>query len=146
MKTTKARKYMERIEKLDAMLENKIAEREFWQSKAMSITASMGGERVMSSGSQQKMADAIDKYIDLERENIDKIKQQRQEIIETIEQLNAIEYYVLYKLYVQYWTLSEIADAKHQSYSWATTMKGRALQSLQRLLNEREKNGKNKTC
>ena len=43
-------------------------ERQRWKSIALSITPNASGDRVQSSGSQQKMADAIHRYIDMDKE------------------------------------------------------------------------------
>ena len=137
-----AKKYLKQIHKLNLIIDNKVAEKQRWLDAAMSTTVSTEGERVKSSGSQQKMADAIDNYIDLGREVDAIIKQrarEREEIIATIEQLPPKEYDVLHKIYVQYMTFSEVADSCGNSYSWATTVHGRALKNLQKILDDRER-------
>lgn len=139
---SKASWYLGQIRKWDLLVKNKMIERQQWKEIAMGVSANMGGERVQSSGSQQKMADAINRYIDIEREideAIDKLVDARREVLATIEQLNATEYDVLHKLYVQGKDLQAVADDLGKSYGWAATMKGRALQSVQRILDKREK-------
>lgn len=136
-----AKEYMSQLEKLDAIIENKIREKERWQEIARGTGSSFSdAERVQSSGNPHKMQDAVIRYIGLENEierYIDKLVDTRQEIISTIEQLNATHYDVLHKIYVQRLSLKEIAAIKGQSYSWVTTMHGRALQNVQRILNKR---------
>ena len=134
------KKYLKQIRKLDLIIQNKVAEKQRWLDAAMSTTVSTEGERVKSSGSQQKMADAIDNYIDIGREVDEIIRQrakEREEIIATLEQLPAKD--VLHKIYVQYMTFSEVADSCGNSYSWATTVHGRALKNLQKILDDRER-------
>ena len=133
MKKHESQVYLERVEKLNAMIENKMAELEQWRGIALGITPQTAGDRVQSSGSQQKMADAIDRMVDLQaeiNEMIDKLIDIKQEIISTIEKLNATEYDVLHKRYIQGMTFDEIGLAKKKSKSWATTVHGRALQNL----------------
>lgn len=140
-KKNKAQEYLEQVDKLNAMIENKMAEAQQWRDVALGITTSTEGERVQSSGSQQKMADAIDRVVDLQTEingMIDRMINLKQEIIRSIEQLNATEYDVLHKRYIQGMTFDEIGAAKHKSKSWATTVHGRALQNLNKILDERE--------
>ena len=135
----KAQEYLEQVDKLNAMIENKMAEANQWQDVALGVTAHSEGDRVQSSGSQQKMADAVNRVIDLQADingMIDRLIDLKQEIIRTIEQLNATEYDVLHKRYIQGMTFDEIGAAKHKSTSWATTVHGRALQSLCRILAE----------
>lgn len=140
-KKNRAQEYLEQIPKLNAMIENKMAEQEQWRGVALGITARSEGERVQSSGSQQKMADALDRVVDLQAEInglIDRLVDQKNEIISTIEQLNATEYDVLHKRYIQGMTFDEVGAAKGKSKSWATTVHGRALQNLNKILEERE--------
>lgn len=137
----KAKDYLKQIEKLDTLIQNKLAEKARWKDVALGITTTTDGERVQSSGSQQKMADAINRCIDIERDIdsfIDRMVDLKSEIIQTIEQLNPTEYDVLHKRYIQNMTFDEIAETKRKSKSWATTVHGRALQSVQRILDDRE--------
>lgn len=153
MDTTKAKNYLNQVRKIDVLIENKIDEAAYWKAVAMGTTAVTEGERVQSSGSKQKMADAVVRYVDLESEinrEIDRLADKRREIVKTIEELPVIEYDILYKRYIEGRGLKEIAcdvsekedKAYNTAYSWCTTTHGKALVSLEKLLNERERNGK----
>ena len=105
--------FLQQLKKLDKMIENKLIEREQWNSIALGTTSHSDGERVQSSGSQQKMADAIGRYIDIESEIdrcIDKLIATKQDVINVIEQLNTTEYDLLHVVYVQYLTLEDFAE------------------------------------
>lgn len=133
--------YLKQLEKLDAIIENKQIEKAQLIDIALSITGHSDGERVQSSGSKQRMADAVIEYSDIDREIEQEIlaaKRARRDIIKTIEQLSAKEYDLLHKIYIQRMTFKEVAAAKGKSTSWATTVHGRALQSLQKILDQRE--------
>ena len=133
--------FIKQLEKLDLMIENKLAEKARWKEIAFGTSAKMDGEKVQSSGSQQKMADAVCKYVDIEKEideQIDKLIDTKKDVISVIEQLNAIEYDLLHKIYVQYIKLYEIPDIYGKSYSWATTVHGRALKKVQAILDQRK--------
>ena len=137
----KAKEFLRQLKKLDKMIENKLIEKEQWKAIATGTTAQIGGERVQTSGSQQRMADAVDKYIDIEKdidEFIDKLIYAKKDVFEVIEKLNATEYDILHKVYVQFRTLDDVADVYGKTYSWATTVHGRALKKVQRILDERE--------
>ena len=139
-KKNKAQEYLEQIPKLNAMIENKMAEVTQWRGIALGITSNSEGERVQSSGSKQKMADAVDRVVDLQAEInalIDRMIDTKQDIIRTIELLNATEYDVLHKRYIQGMAFDEIGAAKGKSKSWATTVHGRALQNLNKIRDER---------
>lgn len=134
-------RYLLQIYKLDRIIENKLAEAAQWKAIATNTTQQMGGERVQSSGSQQRMADAMNRYIDIQREideHIDRMIETKREIISTIEQLDALEYDVLHKVYVQGKSLQDVADMLDRSYSRITTIHGNALSNLRRILEARK--------
>ena len=113
---------------------------EQWKAIATGTTAQLGGERVQTSSSQQKMADSVCRYIDIESEinkSIDKLIDTKRDIIGVIEQLKLVEYDILHKHYVQYLTLYEIAELYGKTYSWITSVHGRALNNVQKILDER---------
>ena len=128
-------KYLRQIEKYNRLIENKGIEREQLRSIAYGITAKSDGERVQSSGNQQKMATAIERMVDLERQIIS-FEAAKAEIIGTIEQLEAIEYDVLHKVYVQGYELKEIDLGR--SYSWVKGVHRKAVSHVQRILDDRE--------
>lgn len=136
-----ASSFLKRIYKLEKIVENKLVEREQWKAIATHTTSVMGGERVQSSGNQQKMAEAVNRFVDLDREideHIDRLIDYKREVSEVIEQLNATEYDLLHKRYFQQMTFDEVGAAMGKSKSWATTVHGRALQNVQAILDRRE--------
>lgn len=136
----KAKEFLSQLEKLDRLIENKLIEKEQWKSIATGTTAKMGSEKVQSSGSQQKMADAVVKYVELETEIdqcIDRLIDTKKDVIAVIEQLHSTEYDVLHMVYVQHLTFFDVAEKYKMSYSWATTIHGRALKDVQRILDAR---------
>ncbi len=136
-----AKKFLNQLKKLDKLIENKLIEKNQWKTISTGTTANMCGERVQTSGSKSKMADAVVKYVDLEREineRIDALVDERKNVISVIEQLNTVEYDLLHKMYVQYYTLYEIASMYKKTYSWATSIHGRALKNVQKILDERQ--------
>lgn len=141
-KKSKAQVFLEQVEMIDTIIKNKLIEQQQWKDIALGITANMGSERVQSSGSKSKMADAIEKCVDMEREIdnlIDKLIDTKKEVIQTIEQLNSpTEYNVLHMRYIQFVDLQGIADHYHKEYGWATTTHGRAIASVQRILDEKD--------
>lgn len=135
----RAKKYLEQIRKLDIMIQNKMSESKRWMDMAHSVTVSSDGEKVQSSGNHNKMADAICKYVDLEAE-INRLIDERCDIIQTIEHLETVEYDVLYKIYVQYLKLDEVAAIYEKSYSWVTSVHGRALENVRKLVEAEKDN------
>lgn len=143
-KKSEAQIYLEQVEKLDTRITNKLIEQRQWHDIALGITASMEGARVQSGGAKSKMADAIDRCVDMEAEIdslVDILVAKKKEVIQTIEQLDSpTEYNVLHLRYIQFKTLQEIADRYGYEYGWATTTHGRALKSLQEILYKNKEN------
>lgn len=138
-----AKDYLLQIQKLDRLIENKLMEVAHWKAVATGTTVCSEGDRVQSSGSKQKMADAICRYMQMEDEinnAIDRLVGIKQEIIETIERLPINEYDLLHKIYVQGMEIYEAAVEMDKSYRWATSVHGRALANVQKILNERKSN------
>ena len=141
----KAKDFMCQLKKIDCMIENKLAEKQQWKSIATGTTAQMGGERVQTSSSKQKMADAVGRYTDIEREVdmcIDRLVDTKKDVISVIEKLELMEYDILHKHYVQYITLGEIGSSYGKSKGWAASVNGRALKNVQKILDEREEREK----
>lgn len=135
-----AKEFLKQPEKLDLRIKNKLIEKQQWRDIALGITANMDGERVQSSGKKSKMADAIEKCVDMEAEIdslIDDLIDTKKKVIQTIEQLDSpTEYNVLHLRYIQFKSLQEIADHYGRDYGWATTTHGRALKNVQDILSK----------
>jgi RNase H-fold protein (predicted Holliday junction resolvase) len=139
-----AKWFLSQVKKLDLQIKNKLIEKQQWKDIALGITANMDGERVQSSGGKSKMADAIEKCVDMEAEIdslVDKLIDTKKEVIQTIEQLeNPYDYDLLHKKYIQFMTFEQIAEYYGREYTTITTAHGRALKNVQALL-ERKKDG-----
>ena len=136
-----AKEFLLTIKKMDKLIENKLAEVLRWKEIANNTSVNMSGERVQSSGNNDSIANAICTYMDLEREitrNIDVLISKKKDVISVIEQLGATQYDVLHKIYVQNYTLQDVASLYQRDYGWATTTHGRALKNVQNILNKRE--------
>jgi DNA-directed RNA polymerase specialized sigma24 family protein len=142
-KKSKAQVFLERVEMVDTIIENKLIEQRQWKELALSITANMDGEKVKSSGSQSKMADAVIKCIAMEdeiSETVDRLIKEKQKTVQTIEKLySPTEYKILHMRYIQYISLTDIADKLNREYTWVTTTHGRALKHLQSILEKEKK-------
>jgi DNA-directed RNA polymerase specialized sigma24 family protein len=117
------------------MIKNKMRDHARWVEIAEGLGGAALGERVQSSRNLHKGADAIGNYIDLERE-IESLHSERQRIIQTIERLPAEEYDLIYKLYVEDYSMKEIAYSKKKSYDWVKFRKQSALRHLQGILSK----------
>lgn len=139
-KNPEAYKFLERPEKLKAIIANKQAEVEQLRGIAESTVSYSEGERVQSSGGKSKMADAVGRLVDMERA-IDELKAKLCDVVAEIgaiiERLNVDRYDVLHKKYILGMSFDEIALARDRSKSSITTTHGRALEDVQRILTER---------
>ena len=160
MKRTK--RFLEQISEIDTKIKNKLIEIEQW--KEIALCCSSGGtsvlvkvkgktelhnmEKVQSSPNPQKMADAVCEYVTIEQSEIqlqiEKLKEAKKDVLEVIEQLNTTEYDVLHKVYVQHLTFYDVADIMKKSYSWVTTVHGRALKNVKTILDERDQRKEDK--
>lgn len=134
------KEFLKQPERLDLRIKNKLIEKQQWKEIALGITANMDGERVQSTGAKSKMAEAVIKCVDMEAEIdslVDELIDTKKEVIQTIERLDsATEYNVLHMRYIQYLSLQDIADHYNRDYGWVTTTHGRALKSVQNILDE----------
>ena len=130
--------FLERVEMIDAIVPNKLIERQQWHDLALSITAQMDGERVQSSGTKSKMADAVERCHDMEGEILDAVEKliaEKQKVVSLLEKLESpIEYKILHMRYIQYIELKNIASMLKMEYTNVTTIHGRAKKSVRRLL------------
>ena len=135
---SEAQVYLEQVEKLDAIIKNKLIEKQQWREIALGITANMEGERVQASGTKNKMADAVAKCVDIESEIdglIDKLIDIKKEVTQTIEKLESpSEYRLLHMRYIQFIPLKDIAERWNTEYTNVTTAHGRALKNVQEIM------------
>lgn len=139
----KAQEYLGQLEAIEIRIQNIKFDILQLKDLALSITPAYEGERVQASGNLQRTASAVDRWVDKEREMneaIDRLVDLKLEIAGTIEHLKKPkESGVLHMLYIQKKSFKEIAAAYDKSVSWATSIHGRALQSLQKELDARER-------
>ena len=131
----RAETYLERIKKINLLIMNKKREHARWVDAAEGLGGVASGDRVQASRNLHRGADAIGNYIDLERE-IKALESEKQNIIRTIEQLPGVEYDILHKLYIQEYSMKEIAYQYKKSYDWVKLKKRHALRLLQAVLDE----------
>lgn len=89
------------------------------------------------SGHSDKVGNSVSEYIDNEKKlqkMLVDLMLKRKSIIDKIEQLQADEYDVLYKIYVQDMKVYEVAAVLDRSYSGITHIKRNAIKNLQKIL------------
>jgi DNA-directed RNA polymerase specialized sigma subunit len=129
--------FLQRVGKYEIIIQNKLIEIQQWKALAESTTAILIPDKVQSSSSQQKMAEAVEKYIEIENEindYIDRLYDAKRDVLSKIEQLKPTEYDVLHKVYIQFKSFQEVADDYDRSKSWVSKEHQKAIESLERLL------------
>lgn len=138
-----ARTYLERVGKLNKLIENKLKEKEQWRAIAEGTSVSSMGERVQTSVSLHKMENAAIRIVEIEKEidqMIDRYIDTKQDIIRTIEMVeDASLYDILHKKYIDGIPLTEVAIIC--GWSWESTKRKhkKALRIVQEILNGRVK-------
>ena len=102
----------------------------------------MEGSRVSASGSKSRMADAVDRLVDIEAEVdalVDRLIGIKKEVISTIEKVdNPTWYNILHMRYIQYISLQDIADHYGKDYDWAKANMRKARDVVQRIREQEE--------
>jgi DNA-directed RNA polymerase specialized sigma subunit len=145
-----AKKYLLQYQKYKTMIEDTVYRKEEWEAIATSTTAQLT-EKVHTSSNGDKLTNAVIKIIEIKEEMAEcivELKKKQNEIIGVIEQLEAKEYDLIHKVYVQNKTLKEYKHMKRISYSSVTTTHGKALNNVLKILermknNEQSRNKKN---
>ena len=108
----KAKEFLKRVSKLDAIIQNKIIEKQQWEAVATSTTIQPSDSKVQSSGNKQKMESAVIRLVEIEAELdaiINEYVDVKMNVVRTIEQLPTAEYDLLHKVYIQGKDLAEAA-------------------------------------
>lgn len=136
--TTKS--YLEQIERLDRMIQNKLSEIEQLKHIATSITIAPKEVNVQISSDKDRMGSAVAKLIDLENETdrlVDEYIDKRKRIIEQIDSIKDTNmYHVLSERYISRKDLSVIAVEMGYSFKQICRIHGNALLEFERIYGE----------
>ena len=131
-----AKEYLLQIIYIDSRIEANKEKVQRLKESAEGTTSNLSPNKVQTSTSKQKMADAVISYADLEKV-INADMEKIMEIINTIGKLNPYESTVLYKRYVEDKSLWVISREVKKSYSWATKVHSAGIKNIQKILNEK---------
>lgn len=133
-----AKAYLSQVRKYDRLINNKLETIASLRSLVTSVTIELKSDVVQSSGTKDKMANTIDRIVDLEREidaDIDQLVNLKREIMSVIDKVeDPILIDILYKRYFRYEKWEEIAIEMNYSYRQVTRLHGQALQEVRRIL------------
>lgn len=127
--TTK--QYLNQIDRANKTINNKLSEVYQLKQIVCSISVSVSDDRVQSSGSKDKLGDAVSKIIDLENEIntiIDGFMDKKQKIVNQIENIeDNMQYQVLFSRYIEGKTFESIAEETNYSVRQILRIHGNAL-------------------
>lgn len=130
-----SKKYLRQIRLFDICIRQKEAELAVMRSEIENMSAAVTGERVQTSVND-KMSEKVSHIVDLERQIIqdkEKFLRMKDRIINEIQSLNNAVYVdILYKRYVEYMRLEEIAVKLHYSYDRMRHLHGLALEAFRK--------------
>ena len=139
----KAINYLKQIKSMDAKINADIEELASLKALATRTTSVLGGERVQSSGSQQKMADCVVKIVEMENrinEEIDKFIDYKENARKLLSECDPECITLISKRYFQFKTWEEIAVDMNYTYQWVSGgLHQKALAQVQKALDERGK-------
>lgn len=139
-KMKEAKEYLGRMKQLNKMINRKEDRATALYALALKTTPTMSDTGAMGGGNQEKMASAMDKYIDLKKEinaDIDRLVDMQDEVYTILWQIKNQNYYdVLEKHYLQYKTFAQIGAEMERSVRWAIELHGRALEVFDKLMKE----------
>lgn len=133
----RAKDYLKQLERVDLRISQKIDELAELRSKALSIkSVNFGNEMVCSSSSTEAaFIHPLSNALILEAEistELDSFIQLKHKIINEIQGLKDARYInILYKRYVDFIKLEDIASAMNYTYQYTVELHGKALQAFQ---------------
>lgn len=137
--TTKS--YLEQIDRLEKMIQNKLSEIYQLKSIACSISISNDSDKVQKSSDKDKLGATVSKIVDLEKETnrlVEDFSMKRKLIIEQIDSIEDTDsYHVLSMRYISKNTFEEIAVKTNWSLRKVFLIHGKALKEFENRFGEK---------
>lgn len=131
--TTK--QYLLQIERLDSLIKNRQTEISDLWDLVTNISVPTETEKVQTSGNKDRVGMIMAKIVDLESERngfIDQYIKIKENSICAMERLSDIRYYrLLFKRYVEYMDLGDIANDMGYTYGYAKKLHRKALEAIE---------------
>ena len=132
----KAKEYLKQIEKLDKCIDQKQIECDALRLMAEGTGGMQYGDKVQTSPKGDTLEKKVVKYVQIEQEindMIDNFIDLKHKIITEIQGLSDVKHIdVLFKKYVEYKSLEQIAVDMHYSYQYIRELHGHALQEFEK--------------
>lgn len=135
---SEAQEYLSRIKRQDKMIDRKVDRAARLYALALKTTPTLSDTGAMGGGNQDKLSNAMDKYMDLQAEidrDVDELIEMQSEVYGLLCQIRNQKYYdVLEMHYLQYMTFEQIGVKMGYSRRWAEKLHGRALEVFGKVL------------
>lgn len=139
---TDVKRYLQQIRLYDSHIDTKLDELQHLKEMVTRITPTLKDDVVSGGGSQDKLADAVVKIVDLEAEidrEIDRYVNAKQEISSVLDGIvDPDQLQVLHKRYVQYKTFEQIACDMNMTYRNVCYIHGKALLAVREIMSSAE--------
>lgn len=129
----RAKEYLSKLYYLSEKIKGDRERVERLKEQAEKRTSNLSPNKVQSSGSQSKTADAVCEWVVIEKQ-IAEDEKKMQEILSTIEKLKPYESLVLYQVYKNDKSLGEVSREIHRSYSWVAKIHRIGVKKVQKIL------------
>lgn len=139
---TDVKRYLQQIRLYDSHINTKLEELQHLKEMVTRITPTLKDDVVSGGNSQDKLADAVVKIVDLEAEidrEIDSYVNAKQEISSVLDGIvDPDQLQVLHKRYVQYKTFEQIACDMNMTYRNVCYIHGKALLAVREIMSSAE--------
>lgn len=139
-----AKEYLKKIKELETVIHNKQIELQQLNTLATSITAPTDREAVQTSNISDKVGNCAALIADLKAEIIKDIttylveKSNRIKVIECVRLQNCLQYDLLFKHYVEYKELVNVAPELRLSYPYVLELHQEALKKVAKILKNQQ--------
>lgn len=138
-----SKKYLQQIRLYDSHISTKLEERLRLKEMLTKITPTLKDDVVSGGGSQDKLADAVAKIVDLEAEidrDIDRYVEAKREVSGTLDKLtDPDQLKVLHMRYVQHKTWEQIACDMNMTYRNVCYIHEKGLQAVNEIMKGEKK-------
>ena len=142
-----AKEYLKQAGQLDGRIKVKMARLASLSDLATKATATLSGMPHNPSGSKSRMADTVEKIVDLERElevEADELVNLQRELSDTINAVSDLQMrMVLERRYLCSQSFEEIAEEMSFNVRWVYRLHGKGLKEVGEILARREAQQKN---
>lgn len=133
-----AKSYLKQIRLYDTHINTKLEELSQLKQSVTKITTTLKTDVVSSSGSQDKLGDAVAKIVDLQNEinaDIDRFIDAKKQVSGALEKIDdPDQLQVLERRYVLFETFEQIAYEMHMTYRNVCYIHGKGLQTVKAIL------------